>query len=333
MATIYGTNFSEYIDGTNNSDVIFGYGGDDVIFGYSGNDDIYGGAGNDVIYGDAGQDNLFGGNGINDLWGGGGADWFIMSARAGAASDDWIGDFQFDIDRIDVSAWGISDFSQIKALINTDDTGSAWFNAFYNGYNHFLTIDWVAAPDLIASDFIYSDSGATNQTGTAYADTMFGSRYNDVLNGAAGNDSLLGGNGSDVLSGNGGNDRLIGGAGNDDLRGGAGRDVLTGGQGYDAFIFASAAESPANANRDSIRDFQPDIDLINLAAIDARPDLPGNQAFIWIGDADFSTPGQLRYAYAGGNTIVSGNLDSDQLAEFQIVLTGHFTLIAGDFVL
>ena len=62
-------------------------------------------------------------------------------------------------------------------------------------------------------------------------------------------------------------------------------------------------------------------------------DKPGNQAFIWIGDADFSTPGQLRYAYAGGNTIVSGNLDSDQLAEFQIVLTGHFTLIAGDFVL
>ena len=70
-----------------------------------------------------------------------------------------------------------------------------------------------------------------------------------------------------------------------------------------------------------------------LAAIDARPDLPGNQAFIWIGNADFSTPGQLRYAYAGGNTIVSGNLDSDQQAEFQIVLTGHFTLIAGDFVL
>ncbi|MBA3447437.1 MAG: M10 family metallopeptidase C-terminal domain-containing protein [Pseudaminobacter sp.] len=313
MAIIRGTNYSENIYGTSSGDTIYGFGGHDYIDGR---------AGNDLIYGGDGDDDILGGTGVNDLWGGTGADWFIMSARSTGSSDDWIGDFTSGVDRVDVSAWGVSDISQLRALFSTDSTGSATLNATYNGYNHFLTIDDVRATELISSDFVYSNSGARSVVGTAYADTLFGSRGNDTLTGGGGNDKLLGGIGNDVMSG---------GSGNDDLHGGAGGDRLTGGSGYDHFVFASVSES-IGLGRDFIADFQEDLDLINLADIDANANLAGNQAFSFVGGAAFSGSGQLNYAFSGNNTIVSGNIDSDAAAEFQVVLAGRHFLIGDDFV-
>ncbi|HEV2898373.1 MAG TPA: M10 family metallopeptidase C-terminal domain-containing protein [Pseudaminobacter sp.] len=313
MAIIRGTNYSENIYGTAYGDTIYGYGGHDYIDGR---------AGNDLIYADAGDDDILGGTGANDLWGGTGADWFIMSARSTGSSDDWIGDFTFNVDRIDVSSWGVSDISQLRALMFTDSTGSATLNATYNGYNHFLTVDDVLAGELISSDFVFSNSGAKSVVGTAYADTLFGSRYGDTLSGGGGNDKLLGGLG---------NDRLSGGSGNDDLHGGSGADVMTGGSGYDAFVFAAASESTPTS-RDRIPDFQEDIDFIDLADIDANANLSGNQAFRFVGGGAFTSAGQLRYAFSGTDTIVSGNTDSDSTPEFQLALSGHHYLIADDFV-
>jgi Ca2+-binding RTX toxin-like protein len=314
MAIIRGTNYSESIYGSVYGDTIYGYGGHDYIDGR---------AGNDLIIGGAGDDDILGATGSNDLWGGTGSDWFIMSARSTGFSDDWIGDFTFGVDRVDVSSWGVSDISQLRALLATDSTGSATLNATYNGYNHFLTIDDVRAYELIASDFVFSNTGARNVVGTAYADTLFGSRYNDALTGGGGNDKLLGGLG---------NDRIGGSAGNDDLHGGAGGDLMAGGSGYDAFVYAAASESVGFA-RDFIADFQEDIDFIDLADIDANANLAGNQAFRFIGGAAFTAAGQLNYAFSGNNTIVSGNTDSDAAAEFQTVLAGRHYMIADDFVL
>lgn len=333
MAIINGSNRSEYIPGTGGNDLIFGYGGDDYIEAFGGNDIIYGGNGDDVIFGGAGLDDIYGGSGVNDLFGGGGEDWFIMSSRGNNFSDDWIGDFQLGLDSIDVSAWGISDFSQIKELMKTDPSGSAWLNAFYNGYDHYLTIDGIPERALISSDFIYSNSGAKTETGTAFADTMFGSRSADTLHGAGGADILLGGFGADILNGNAGKDKLIGGKGNDVLRGGAGADVLQGGAGADIFDFNAVSESPAGSGRDTILDFELDIDVINLAGIDANVLLGGNQAFQWIGNAGFTDAGQLRYFFSGADTIIAGSTDADSTAEFQIRITGHFVPISGDFVL
>ena len=315
MAIIFGHNYAETINGTSVDDTIYGYGGNDRLFGLGGND---------VLYGGAGLDYLFGGIGVNDLWGGVGNDRFVMSSRGTGSSDDWIGDFQFDLDRIDVSLWGISDISQVKALIATDTAGSAWFNATYGGYDHFLTIAGISASSLIAADFIFSAAGARNFTGTTSADTLFGSRYGDTLNGNSGNDQLLGGLG---------NDRLLGGSGNDRIFGGSGYDVLTGNTGFDEFHFNAVADSLPDTTRDRITDFQLDIDIIDLSDIDARVGTAGNQAFSWIGGAAFTAAGQLRYSYSGTDTIISANTDSDAAAESQIVLTGRFALIAGDFVL
>jgi Ca2+-binding RTX toxin-like protein len=311
----YGTNYSETIDGTNSADIIYGYGGNDLLRGWAGNDHIYGGSG---------DDDIFGGTGINTLWGGGGEDWFIMSARASASSDDLIADFEFDIDQIDVSAWGISDFSQIKAILTADSYGDATFNAFAGGYTHRITVDSVAPIELAASDFIYSGTGARNIVGTSYGDTIFGSRYADTLNGGYGNDIVLGGIGSD---------RLLGSYGNDDLHGGAGRDLMTGGTGYDYFIFDAVSDSLPGSSRDVITDFEEDIDTIDLHKIDANIFAAGNQAFHFIGDHAFTAAAQVAYYFSGAYTIVTANTDTDAAPEFQVALNGNHYLIGSDFVL
>lgn len=315
MPVIRGTNYSETLYGTAYSDTIYAYGGNDLI---------YGGAGNDVIYGGAGNDDLIGGAGINNLYGGTGADWFIMSTRTNTFSDDYVADFQFGVDKIDVASWGISDFSQLRAFLKTDQYGDAYFNALYNGYDHYLTIGNVTAGQLISSDFVYSNSGARNQVGTYYDDLMFGSRVNDTLNGSLGNDVLHGGLG---------NDRLLGGNGHDDLFGGAGYDVMTGGAGLDAFIFQSVTDSTPNAYRDRITDFNYRDDFIDLSAIDARVNVAGNQAFQWIGTGNFTNSGQLKFSWSGNDTIISANTDTDAAPEFQIALSGRYSLVGGDFVL
>ncbi|MDB5471487.1 MAG: hypothetical protein JWR84_3047 [Caulobacter sp.] len=215
MATFNGTNNRDVITGSASADVINGLGGHDDLYGGDGNDILDGGTGDDTLFGQAGDDRLIGGTGYNDLYGGSGADTFVMSARGVGLSDDLVWDFTFDIDRVDVSAWGISDLSQIQALLFIDNENSAYLNAFYNGYDHYLTLDGVHPDDLIAADFVFSNAAARTETGTAYADTLFGSRFNDVLNGGAGDDILLGGLGNDRLTGSAGYDDLVGGAGDD----------------------------------------------------------------------------------------------------------------------
>ncbi|HTV68766.1 MAG TPA: calcium-binding protein [Rhizobiaceae bacterium] len=316
MAIIRGDNTSEIINGTNSADTIYGYGGNDLIRGLNGNDRIYGGAGNDDIYG---------GLGANDLYGGTGLDWFIMTARGVGLSDDLIVDFDLDSDRIDVKAWNVSDFSQIQAIMTNDSFGDATLNAIWNGYAHRITVDGIAASELISADFVYNTSTIAKEiNGTNAIDVLFGGRGADELNGFGGNDILLGGAG---------NDDLFGGAGNDRMVGGLGSDWHTGGSGFDRFDFNALNESLPSANRDRITDFQLDIDLIDLSTIDANALLAGNQAFTFRGTAAFTAAGQIRYNYLGSDTLISMNTDTDAAAEMQIILSGNKALIRGDFVL
>ncbi len=70
-------------------------------------------------------------------------------------------------------------------------------------------------------------------------------------------------------------------------------------------------------------------DKIDLRAIDADTDgTAGDQAFRYIGSAAFSgVDGQLRYA----NGILSGDLNGDKVADFQIALSNVRALAATDF--
>lgn len=131
--------------------------------------------------------------------------------------------------------------------------------------------------------------------GSQAADVIFGHQGHDFLEGLAGpdillggpdNDDLLGGDGPDLLSGGLGDDRLLGGAGDDDLIGGAGNDVLQGGAGDDAMRGDAGADTfvwlyPSSAERstpeDSIEDFTPGEDRLDLRGFFSAPD-PANEA-------------------------------------------------------
>lgn len=180
--------------------------------------------------------------------------------------------------------------------------------------------------------------------GTNASETIEGfDFFNDTINGLGGDDHIFGLSGNDALFGNDGNDTLVGGAGNDflsggngidTLLGGGGQDVLSGGAGVNTFQYAFVAESKVGAsNHDIITDFEHGIDKINLASIDAVPDVAGNQAFRFAGTGPFVFEGDITVAYANGNTFILGNTDTDAQPEFEIQLNGLHTISASDFVL
>ncbi len=195
---------------------------------------------------------------------------------------------------------------------------------------------------------ILGGRGSDRITGTSFADTILSGRGNDVVRGGSGadtvsggrgNDVLLGGDGYDQLSGSlgddrlygqDGRDRLSGEAGSDTLSGARGLDVLTGGADADRFVFAALSHSAVGRKRDIVTDFEPGVDRLHLASIDARSATVADDAFVYIGTAGFSgIAGQLRHA--GG--IVEGDVDGDRAADFQIALPGAAILAAADFIL
>jgi GH24 family phage-related lysozyme (muramidase) len=143
-------------------------------------------------------------------------------------------------------------------------------------------------------------------------------------------------NDADLLLGTGQSNRLSGGTGQDVLIGLGGADILLGGKGADLFVFAKAADScPGPAARDMIEDFQPGLDRIDLARIDANGPAAGH-AFDFLtteGEKFDGIAGQLRFRFADGNTFVEGDVDGNGRADVRIVLSGLKALTETDFLL
>ncbi len=154
------------------------------------------------------------------------------------------------------------------------------------------------------------------------------------IHGGGGNDAIAGGISNDAIFGNNGADILKGGQGDDTLTGGAGRDHMRGGLGLDAFDFNSTTDSAVGSQRDQIMDFSKADDVIDLAGIDAKTGVVGNQAFHFIAASAFSgTAGELRAVNSGRNAIVSGDVDGNSHADFSIMVQDVQNLHAADFVL
>ena len=170
-------------------------------------------------------------------------------------------------------------------------------------------------------------------------DTLAGGDGDDVLEGNDNDDDVSGGAGNDMVLGGDLHDHLDGGDGDDVLNGGRGTDTLLGGEGNDVFLSTVPNDSRVGASlRDRILDFgdsDGNQDVINVAAIDADTTRLGDQAFDFIGDAPFTTAGQLHWYAEGGNTIVELNINADPAPEFQIELVGFdgSSLDASDFTL
>ncbi|WP_424985604.1 calcium-binding protein [Microbulbifer sp. S227A] len=167
--------------------------------------------------------------------------------------------------------------------------------------------------------------------GTTFGDTVRGGGGKDVLSGKGGGDTILGQGGADLLHGGAGGDTLSGGNGADRIVGGTGKDTQTGGKGGDTFVFSKLS----HIKNDRITDFGTGQgDRIELAGIDARADVGGNQAFMLIGDAAFSgQAGELRVWSNGQSTFVGGDTDGDGARDFRIELYGVHDLSADDFIL
>ena len=177
------------------------------------------------------------------------------------------------------------------------------------------TVSYASALSAVSADL----SLGYGTLGDAYGDKFLSI---ENLTGSAYNDTLIGYGLANALDG---------GAGNDILQGNGGADVLTGGAGRDTFKFVLVSDSsPAAADR--IIDFIVGGDVIDLTGIDAMTTTAGNQAFQFIGTNAFTgKAGQLHYAQVGGETVVTGDVNGDSIADFTLILNGLKNLTGSDF--
>ncbi|WP_395674865.1 calcium-binding protein [Inquilinus sp.] len=219
------------------------------------------------------------------------------------------------------------------------------------------------------NDRLFGEQDDDTLEGGLGDDRLFGGSGSDLLRGGAGGDRLDGGAGADLVSyfgtaaavtvnlatgkglggeaqadiylgienvsGGKGADTIIGSAGANALNGFENRDVLTGGGGADRFVVNAASHSAVGANADRITDFsRAQGEKIDLSGIDASTVAAGNQAFSFIGPALYHhVAGELRFAVAGGDTTIAGDINGDGTSDFHIVLAGAIALTAADFVL
>lgn len=163
-------------------------------------------------------------------------------------------------------------------------------------------------------------------------ENLMGSSGHNIFVGTDGENLLSAGAGDDLLSGRGGADSLVAGDGNDTVVGGRGADTIGTGRGEDIIRFDRLVESRPDAP-DKVYDFS-ERDTMDLSRIDADVVHDGNQAFSFIGDADFSgQPGELRFEKKAADLVVSADADGDRSADFAVYLWDAEALTASDFIL
>lgn len=286
--SLSGGNGADSLDGGIGADTLMGANGADTLLGGDDNDLLNGGDENDELYGGNGADTLIGGTGVDTLDGGAGDDVFQMVGNAvivtgeGAdvielgvnASALTVLDFTPGTDRIDLTAIGVTDMSQVTLT----EAGGNTVVTFTNGHAAEITLQGVLPADLSGPDFglaaqaatILGDNGKNTLTGTGVADMIEalggrdqvnGMEGNDTINGGDDNDKLWGGDDNDVVNGDAGKDQLYGDAGDDILNGGTGNDQMTGGVGADTFVFETGT------GVDVVMDFEDGTDLIDLSGV------------------------------------------------------------------
>lgn len=147
------------------------------------------------------------------------------------------------------------------------------------------------------------------------SDLLLGREGNDYLDGGAQSDELRGGIGNDEIRGGGGRDSIEGGGGNDRIEGMRDADWLKGDSGNDRFIYLKVSDSTPSAP-DLIVDFEPGGDVLDLRAIDAVRSTTRDDAFQYIGEAEFTgEAGQLRLHSGDQISYFEADVTGDALAD------------------
>jgi len=193
---VLGSLLHEDLIGGDNSDELFGFGGNDELLGRDDDDYLDGGAGDDRIWGHDGDDDLIDGEGKDNLFGGDGEDIFILYADGQA---DAIKDFEIDEDMIDVSAWGVTEFSELEITTHATGKSILRYGAEATSINDG---SWTLSADQFSADnFIFADSSTLMIIeGTDGNDKLFGSDASEDLYDGAGVDNLWGRDGLDIFT-------------------------------------------------------------------------------------------------------------------------------------
>ncbi|MGZ9063550.1 MAG: M10 family metallopeptidase C-terminal domain-containing protein, partial [Allosphingosinicella sp.] len=282
-------------------------------------------AGEDFTFNGSAETNasfvVYGGRGKDTLTGGLGNDIFFFGEDRFASGDVVNGGTGYDgmflrgNYVIDFNAPGYTGlFTSIENLTLTSATDERYARGGGTEFDYNLTL----SNAIVGAGQVLTVSG----TILLATETM-------ILDGSLESDGAL------RLFGGKAGDTLKGGGQADLIHGNLGADTLAGGGGADTFRYDMTAESNS-ASMDQILDFTPGTDKIDLSRIDARTNLAGDQAFIWIGSTAFSgNTAQLRAFEQGGVWILQGDVNGDRIADFTIALTlqGPTPLGAGDFIL
>ncbi|WP_279653543.1 calcium-binding protein, partial [Pseudomonas morbosilactucae] len=214
----------------------------------------------------------------------------------------------------------LDQFGELRLITELANEGNDTLNITYNATATTDVVDLSALNLLNVENVNLVGSGLFRVVGNDQDNTLMGNAQANILEGGAGND---------VLNGGAGNDTLDGGAGDDILIGGLGTDTLTGGTGADRFVFNLLKELGLGTARDVITDFSSaEGDKIDLTKIDANLLKTGLDAFTFIGSESFTGAGQLRFE----NHILSGNINGNLAADFEIQLVGVTSFTANDLV-
>lgn len=352
---IFGGARADTLDGGGGNDLIEGRGGDDTLRGGDGDDNLNGGPGIDTLDGGAGNDTLSTSDPGDVLIGGGGDDFFLLSGAAagifittgmspaapvapatqvsgGDGTDTLLieggKDVKADLSgivfeqieglavaapatvgitqiKLDTSQFGVTALSESFRLTGLDQTGA----------REMLRLAVTSGNPFSMRDWSFADWGGQGEriviTGSAADDGIEASAWNDVLRGKGG---------EDVLAGQGRADTVSGGRGADTVLGGGGADLLTGGRGADTFVLTSATDSGLRRRADTITDFTPGRDQVDLAEV-----MIGGS---FIGSHRFDAAGQVRYS---GDRL-QGDLDGDGLADWSIRLLNAPDITAADIL-
>ncbi|WP_318837873.1 calcium-binding protein [Pseudomonas botevensis] len=297
--------------------------------------------------GNAGDNYLDGGLGADTLMGGLGNDTYVVDNVGDIISETSTLASEIDTVRSSIS-WTLGANLENLVLTGTDNikgTGNELNNVLI-GNSGWNTLTGGAGDDILDGglDGDYMNGGAGSDT--YYVDDVFdivmdldiGTRPSDVdlvissINYTLGSDIenlTLAGSSNLNGTGNDGNNVLIGNSGNNILTGGLGADTLTGGNGADVFVLGAWNESGVGNLRDVITDFNSaQGDKIDLTKFDANLLTSGVNGFSFIGAADFTGAGQLRFV----DHVLSGNVSGNAGADFEIQLVGVNSFSANDLV-
>ena len=357
------------IDAGSGNDTVIGSDGADTIIAGSGNDVLSGGAGDDLVLvgASAGIDTITGGGGTDtvrataanvsvtvstatladvEIFDGGGFANFRLVGTSAANAFDFSAVTLTGVAAIDAGSGndtvlGSSGDDTIVAGKGNDAlSGGGGDDLFLVGASAGLdTITGGSGADVIRASAANVSMSVGSNSLSEVETIDSGGFANFRLVGTSAGDALdfsqIGLVGVAVISGGNGNDTITGSAADDVIEGGAGRDLLVGGLGDDMFDFNVASHS-RGTTVDTIADFGPGADIVDLSTIDADGALGARDSFLFLGSSAFSgAAGELRVdtTSIAGVTRILADLDGNRSVDMEIQLSGTHNLTQTDFLL